>query len=230
MKTVGIMLSSVKLETVENNPEATQTIFVWMAFVIIVILTYKVGVRFNIWGSVGVSERKNEKTASYSSSEQKGKRFSLGAAVGILAGLAFLALTALLALMAWHEFEFGLSNAPERFAARGYVPREQVAAALAAAAPTLREVHTVTAPPLGEDGVTNWSETVIRDESLRFYLFVPDALTNWVERRVDGVRMNFLAAVQGRRHEFRSLTNYSITVKWFHSARRLAPEELEKMN
>jgi hypothetical protein len=56
-KTVGVILSAVNVkEAMEENPEATaQTIFVWAAFLVIAVLTYRIGIRFKIWGSRRVS-------------------------------------------------------------------------------------------------------------------------------------------------------------------------------
>ena len=87
------------------------------------------------------------------------------------------------------------------------------------------QVQRVTAPQLAQDGTTNWSAAVHRRDDRWFYLFVPDSLTNFVERRVDGVVTNLAASAMGRRNEFRSLTNEAIVVRWLESERQLSPEE-----
>ena len=81
-KTVGVILFSVNVkEAAENDPKTTaQMIFVWAAFVVIAILTYRVGVRFKIWSSIITGGRAKRSIPPYPSSERGGgKRFSLGA-------------------------------------------------------------------------------------------------------------------------------------------------------
>lgn len=150
------------------------------------------------------------------SGEGKGsRRFSLGAAVWTLVGLA---LAALLGLLAWHEFEFGLSNAPERMALRGYAPRESVASALAAAAPALPEIHTVIAPPLGANGETNWSVPL---HAFVGYPYLASSVataaeSQMVRKRVDGIVYLFDQRVPTNGHVFEYcslLTNAPIKVK-----------------
>ncbi|MBI1975346.1 MAG: hypothetical protein HYS57_03230 [Parcubacteria group bacterium] len=150
--------------------------------------------------------------SSYESRGEGRKRFSLGGAVWILIGVALLAL---LCLKVWHEFEFGLSNAPERFALRGYVPREQVAAALAAAVPALPEVHTIIAPPRASDGTINWSEPLIRKKSPHSILSYTagEEMDPWVEKMVDGKKgLKIADHGTGIMVRFRSLTNHPIKI------------------
>jgi hypothetical protein len=151
-------------------------------------------------------------TSSYQSRGEGKKRFSIAGAVWILIGVALLAL---LSLKVWHEFEFGLSNAPERFAERGYVPREQVSAALAAVAPALPEVHTIIAPPLGSDGNTNLSEPLVRTKSSHSILSYTagEEMDPWVEKMVDGTKgLKMADHGTGIMVRFRSLTNHPIKI------------------
>jgi len=163
-------------------------------------------------------------TSSYESRGEGKRGFSLGAAIWVLIGVALLAL---LCLKVWHEFEFGFSNAPERFAERGYVPREQVAAALAAAAPALPEVHTVIAPPLASDGKTNWSESVLRASGAHhLYFNIPDDAEPLIRKRANGIITNFAAETRAQKVEFCSVTNAPFQIKWWQSTKKLTPEEI----
>ncbi len=217
-KTVAVILSSVNVkEAMENSPEATvQTIFVWIAFFIIAILTYKVGVRLKIWGSARARETTKGRADSYSASayrdRREGKRFSLAAAVWTLVGLS---IAGFMIVKILQEIDYGLSNAPERMAERGYVPRESVAAALAAAAPALPEVHIITAPPLSADGKTNWSEPLIRKKSPHSILSFTagEEMDPWVETMVDGkAGLKMSDHGTGIMVRFRSLTNHPIKI------------------
>lgn len=195
--------------------EAVKPYSMSIALGIIALILY--GIRKGYSGGEGNTVTASSASAHSTHSGGR-KRFSLAAAVWTSVGLA---LFGLLILKAWHEFEFGLSNAPERMAARGYVPRESVAAA----APALPEVHTITAPPLGADGM-NWGESVIRESDYHhLYFNIPDDAEPFVVKRADGAVTNFSAATRAKKIEFGSRTN-AITVKWWQSKRKLTPQEI----
>lgn len=161
-------------------------------------------------------------SASEYGARGRGKRFPLGAAVWAIVGLV---LAALIVVKLLQEIDYGLSNAPERMAARGYVPRESVAAALAAIAPALPEVHTITAPPLGADGKTNWSEVIKRLPDHYTYFSEPKGMDAYLVQNAGGVVTNYSAEVKANEYKFGSLAN-AVTIKWWQSKRKLTPQEI----
>ncbi len=192
--------------------------WVLMAVAVTTVITvgYLAGRSYGLW-----SLPKIRKKAEYSSHPSTGGHAwstTMKVLFGLLAATALVLLCVKLFTSFMRDLEASGNTMSTRYA-HVAVPQGT------AQTPAAPQVQRVTAPPLAPDGKTNWSAAVHRRDDRWFYLFVPDSLTNFVERRVDGVVTNFNASAKGRRNEFRSLTNEAVVVRWVESERRLTPEE-----
>ena len=147
---------------------------------------------------------------SVSASEHRG---GIGRWILMTAVIGFvLLLSALVVIKILQNLEYGLSNAPERMALRGYVPAERLAANVAT--PLLTSEPSIIIAPKSLPGVTNWGEPFMRrrGNSTHLHYTVQPELQEWVRVWKDGLETHFTNELAAFVIKFRSITNYAVEV------------------